>query len=265
MPASKRVLQLVLGLLSIESTPVSCGDLQNSILQVAPELASLIPQALLKLWQRGLILRSSNQINGRYLYFLSNTKQRFSIAGSLEKFVLYSKEMSSKNLKKRILEIIETENIALKLSDIALRLNPKYDKKFLKKIQFHLRSFVESKQISRTGKPYQYYISSRENIVAIDSKKTSLPEQILKLFQERNYALASSEISDIINATTLQAKPAALSLALARLTQSGRLQKSSMRLGARGEIRGHLFANKKTMIDARLAAMGEVKTTKRQW
>ena len=263
MPASKRVLQLVLGLLSIEGTPVSCGDLQNSILQVAPELASLIPQALPKLWQRGLILRSSNKISGKYFYFLSKDEQRFSIAGSMEKFVQFSPEMKSKKLKQRILEIIETENIALKLSDIAVRLNPQYDNKFLKKIQFHLRSFVESKKISRTGKPFQYFLSRRENIVAIDSKKASVPEQILKLFQERNSALASSEISEILNSNSLQAKPAALSLALTRLTQSGRLQKSSTRLGARSEIRGHLFAKRKNLIDVRLASIKEVSLLKK--
>ncbi|MAG60379.1 hypothetical protein CL619_01195 [archaeon] len=263
MPASKRVLQLVLGLLSIETAPVSCKELQNSILKIAPEMASLIPKALPQLFQRGLILRSQKKIEGKYQYFLSKKEQRFSIAGSMEKFVLYTKKQNSKNLKKQILEIIEKENIALRLSEIAKRIETNYTETFLKKIQFHLSSLVKAGVLLRTGKPHQYYLKRREKIVAIDDRKASVPEQIFTLLQKRKIALASSEILELLNTDSLQAKPAALSLALSRLTKSGRLHKSSLRMGARSEIRGHLFATNSEMIDTRLAKIMEVKLTKR--
>ncbi len=261
MPANKRIMQLALGLLSLESAPKTLEELHNSALFTGHSKQSL-SLALQLLFEKKLIIRSSTKIGGRYYYFLSGKEQQISLAGSIEKFVLYSKENSSTGLRKRIVQVIEEENIALKLSDIAKRLNPQYTEVFLKKVQFHLRKLVEQGTLSRTGKPYQYYITEREHVVAVDTKKQSLPEQILSLLQSRKTALASSEIFDILNTHQTQAKPAALSLALKRLTQSGRLHKSSIRLGARSKVRGHLFAVNSEAIELRLKKMKEVKLKK---
>lgn len=259
MPASKRAMQLVLGLLSIEDAPISCEKLQTSIHTVAQELIPQIPYALQYLWKKGQIVRSSKKLDGRYFYFLSTKKEHFFFAGKREEFVLYEKKSNAKELKKNILEIIEKENIALKLSEITKILNSNYDEVFLKRVQFHLQKFVKEGVLERRGKPHQYYLKKRGKIVAIKVEKSSLPERIFALLEQKQHALSSSEIFEIINSNKQQAKPAALSLALARLTKSGRLVRSSTRLGARESVRGHLFAVEEQMIESRLRKIKEAK------
>ena len=260
MPVIKRVMKLALGLLSLESTPVSSKELQAQITRIDSELASLLPKALTMLWKKGLALRSSYKINGRHYFLLFGVEQYHKIAGSNVWFVAYTEEESSNTIQEKIVHLLYEEKTTLTLCEIASRLKENYSETFLKKVQFYLRQLVESGTLGRKGKPYQYYHSLLETSVELDVEKISVPEQILALLQKRKTALASSEISEIINAKTLQAKPAALSLALTRLSTSGRLYKSSIRLGARSEIRGHLFALDSAMIDERLKKMKEVKT-----
>jgi Fe2+ or Zn2+ uptake regulation protein len=258
MPVNKRTQQLVLGLLSLEQTPVSLEQLHNSVQFIGQSIQNL-SLAVRTLWENGQIIRSSKKINGRYYYFLSNEEMALSVNETLVKFNQYKNHKESTHIKERIKLILLKSKVALRLKDICIAFDEKYDDILMKRIQFHLKSLVNSSEVSRQERPFQYYLSNKKNSISINSSKLSIPEQIVLILQGKNQALASSEIADILNSNSMQVKPAALSLALNRLYNSGRIHKSSIRLGARRKIRGHLFALDSKLIEQRLKKIKEVR------
>lgn len=248
MPAESKNKQLVLALLRTGKSSSSPSQIARKLEKRDKNSINLIRHYLLDFWRKGVLIRSEREIALEYYYFFGKNEQKFSLHHQKVLFRRYQKEFNSRDLKKRILEIIEQKG-PLTVKEICQALKPRFDLPFLKKINFHLRDLYLQKQVLRSSKPYQYHLHRKEE-KNISETKASVPTLLLSIITKKKAALFTSELIKEIEQKGVLVNLSTVSVALKRLCRQQKIVSSKTQFGTRSSKTGYLWAlQQKEIVD----------------
>lgn len=249
MPAESKNKQLVLAILKQQRRAFTPRQIAQKLGKSDKNSLNLIRHYLLDFWRKGPCIRSEREIALEYHYFFGKKERDFLFEDQKIRFVRYNQELNSGDLKKKITELLRAQG-PLTVKEISALVKPDFNLTFLKKINFHLQDLYLKKQIVRSSKPYQYYISKKDT-PKISEEKASLPTLLLHSITKHKKALFTSELIQELGRKGIKGKLSTISLALQRLCRQQKIVSSKTRFGTRSAKTGYLWALTPKQVQAR--------------
>lgn len=240
--------RLVLALVSSQTGPTS-GRTIAELLGRTTQYTKY-RKHLLTLWREGKLTRSTKEYNSQYYYLPTTTKTTTLLGKQSVMFVPHENNSEGRTFKHRILTALDA-NGPLNVRQMCSSLQQIFDGTFQRKINFHLQDLFKQKKVRRTQTHPIYYYTNPQHALQLSKKTYSIPATITSILQNENTSFFSEELLERLKQQHISAKASAVSLALRRLAQQGKIISSRTKFGARSAQCGFLYAMNREAITSR--------------